>query len=260
MNRHDQTVGTLEDLIADASARASRPRLVPREVLAQALQNLLAGVGAGSATWAVMAYTAAPWSIETGLVVAISVAGGLMVWRGMADEIYDMRKLNTIKRTAERLATDATQRANVAEKRLEAALDALDDLERAMLQTQRDLDAERILRAQLQERVASMPRRTNYTTARAEPEPQDARDAREILRRWYQGGDYMSRPKAIEVGWTQQRHTAAQRLLRDAQILLVNEKQARIVPATLDDATKLLSDHLIRIKAQAEPLETDSED
>ena len=261
--KRDQTttgLGDLNDLIAATEARTHRPRITPREAAGQAIQSALGGLGAGVAVSAVMVYLGVPYVVESAGVVAAVCAGSVMFLRSIADEVVDLRKLRSIQSTAKRISTDAMQRAKAAEARLNLALDELDNLERVNDQLQRDLDTERVVRGQLQQRLADMPRRTNYTPARPEPEPQEVRDAREILRRWYASGDYMSRPKAVEIGWTQERHTAAQRILRDAGVLYVNGKQAKITPQTADEAAKLLSDHLIRIKAQGEPVDTGNQE
>ncbi len=263
--KRDQTAAglpSLDDLIADAQTRAHRPRITPSEAAGQAIQNMLGGLGAGIAVGALMFYMAAPYPLETGGIVAAVCAGSIMFVRSFADEALDVRKLRIIQSTAKRAVTDAI-------KRRDAALDELDAMEvdrdrwrRVAEQTEHDLDNERILRAQLQQRLADAPRqmRTNYTTAKPDPEPQNVRDAKEIMRSWYVDGVYISRPKANTLGWPDDRHAAAFGLLRDAGIAYTNKRQVHFTPETHDEATRLLTRFLANTKAQAEPLDNSRED
>ena len=70
--------------------------------------------------------------------------------------------------------------------------------------------------------------------------------------------DYLSRPKANAIGWSDDRHAEAMGLLRDAAIVVVNGKQVRIVPETRADAEQKLSDFLIKVKSPAAPMKGES--
>lgn len=264
MKREQSAAGLpgLDDLIADAQSRNHRPRITPSEAAGQALQNLLGGLGAGAALGALMFYVGAPYPLETGGVVAIVCAGGIMFVRSFADEALDVRRLRVIQSTAKRGVESAIKQRN-------AALDELDNMEidrdrwrRVAEQTEHDLDNERVLRAQLQQRLADAPRvaRTNYTTAKPDPEPQDVRDAKELMRSWYVDGVYISRPKANTLGWPDDRHAAAFDLLRRAGVAYTNKRQVHFTPESHDEAMRLLTRFLAAVKAQVEPLSNTMED
>lgn len=263
--KRDQTTGTLgnlDDMIADMATRAQRPRVVPREALGQLMQNAFGGLGAGVAVTALMFYVGAPYAIETGVVVMAVAFGAVMFVRSIADEALDLRKLRAIQTAAKRVAEDSRKRLAIACTELDTMELDRDQWRRVAEQTQHDLDNERVLRGQLQQRLNEVPRanRTNYTTAKAEPEPQDVRDGRELLRSWYVDGVYISRPKANTIGWPDDRHAAAFDLLRKAGIAYTNGKQAKFTPPTHDEATRLLTRYLVNVKAQVEPLDNSKDD
>ncbi len=248
-------IQSLDDLVEQANVRAARPRKQPREVYAQVLEDLAGGAGLAGATYALGALFNVPWLMNSALY--IGAIGGLaaLAARSLADNVLDGAKAYRYKKVAERSLKEYWQERELLLFRLERAADKLDDMERAQDQMKRDLDTERVLRASAQEQLQQYKSRGNYVKAQAAPEPQHVRDAHEILRRWYANAGYLSRPKAEEIGWSQERHAEAAGLLKDAGILVQNVKQVRIVPATQEAAMQQLSDHLIRVKAQAEPLE-----
>ena len=252
-------LSTLGDMVDHASDRVARPRITVREVLAQALQNGLAGVGAGAIAWIGAYWLVVPGGDAIGLTVAVVTAGGLMIWRGTIDERMDRRTLKQIKTTADRIVTQA--RTEVAAERVkkEKAYNAIEDLERTMDQLQRDLDTERLIRKQLQERLQGQ-RGGTFIKPQRDPEPVEVRDARDIIERWYANRGYLSRQAAADLGWTQGRHRAASALLLDAHVIARNGQQMTFITRSIDEAQKLLSDHLVRLKAQVEPLPENTEE
>ena len=256
MKRHDQTTGTfgnLDDLIADAQSRSHRPRITPSEAAGQALQNLLGGLGAGAAVGALMFYAGAAYPLETGGVVAVVCAGGIMFVRSFADEALDVRRLRTIQATAKRAMEDSRKRLSAACDELDVLEEQLADERHAHADTKHLLSLSRVEIAQLRDQLT---KRTNYV-APQKATPQVVTDANRLLSNYYSTGEWTSRRKATEapLSWTEDRYRAACEQLRDAGIIVSRNTRTDVLPVDLATATEKLNNYLLRVDTHRPPVE-----
>ena len=230
-------IDKLHSLIDDATQRAQRPRLVPREALAQGIQSLLGGVGVGCAAWATLAYFGIGNGMEAGAFAGVLFFGASLGLRSIADEGVDLYRLNKIKKAAKE-----------DHKRLGLALDAIDELSESLTQMTHERDLALYQRDHAREATQG-----RYVAPRDDT-AQDVQDATRILRYWYEAEKYLSRREASSHGISDPRHRDAQKLLTDAGLIAINGPSVKFLPASFTDAITQLNQFLVRTGAKASPL------
>ncbi len=236
MKQHEQTVGNLDDLVADMAARAQRPRVVPREAFGQAVQSVLGGIGAGVATYSALWFVGAANTVEPALCVAGVFAGVAMALRAVTDELIDIRKLRAIQKAAERMVENIRKRLAFACGELDRLEAEIDERDATIARLLRDHELTQLELARLKEQL--QPK--SWTPA-VDPDAGVKADAMEIVTNYFQsGGVWYSRDKAKGAGWSAARHTNAQKMLVQAGIMWINVKQPQMIAKSLDEATDML--------------------
>jgi len=196
-------------------------------VIAQIVQNVLGGVGAGlalaTALWLAGADLSLAWRWPVG--VAGLVAGASTTWRAYLDEWRADRRWH---RRENEHATEMTVLVELCD-RLEEERDALrnerDALRADLHNVENQLRSERYLAAQ-----ARKPATPKHGGPIIDMYPQATRDdAKLLISRWYATGKW---PGERTMQWPRERHTDARQLLERAEILVMGGK----VGATPPDA------------------------
>ena len=245
----------LEALLQQRGEMSARPRPTPREVLATWMGNFGVGVGVGVAAavllWLLRAPDAAVLSVPAALGLLAFAA--MMVWRGSLDEFSDWRNQRAVRRTVAGLRTQYDAQTRPLRAQLEAAFDEIEALERSLTQVGRERDMALADLGREREIAAQNTRRTFVPAEN--PTPQDAADAREMVRHYFDTGAHLSRRKAAEARrWSADRHAAAQSLLVRAGVLAVNATQPVMLAQTLDEALGRLNAYLVHARSQQPPV------
>lgn len=114
------------------------------------------------------------------------------------------------------------------------------ELQRALNEAHTDLRNARMELRRTQETMQAAQRRT--FVPKSNVEPQVVRDAQTILRHWFEAGAWYSRPKAVQAGWSEDRHNQAVRLLDDAGLVGKAGKLREVTSPSLDAALHKLAD------------------
>ena len=249
-------------LLHDAQRDATRPRgATVADVRAGLLRALLFGAGAFLLVGALLYWMAAPFDVllQSSLLAGVLTLGTALLLLAMPrDHMAYLRRVQQ----AQRLVNEAVFRKEEAYRRilaLEAEHDAARaEWQRALAELRHENKALRsdLLRAQ-------EARRTPTFTPRADVAAETVKDATTILEHWFATlrtdargntrGEWLSRPKAMQSGWTKTRHEGAAQLLLDAGITGLNEKLPFVKAeyATADAALYRL--HTFCREAAAEP-------
>ena len=246
----------LERGLADRLEISARPRPTPRQVFGVWLENIGAGLGVsvfvGVGLFAVQAPESVLWS---GAVFSgAAVFGGLMFIRGSSDEYATWKNTRQIRQAWKALEKDYKAKHERMHAQLSRALDEIDLMEIEIGELRRALDrmtTERdsaILEKKRALEQAQAANNRNFVRA-SNTSAQVVTDAHEMLRYWFQsnGEKWYSRNVANSFGWSDKRHRAAQQLLVDSGVVVINEKRPRVMEATIDAALRVLNDHVARI-------------
>lgn len=246
----------LERGLADRLEISARPRPTPRQVFGVWLENIGAGLGVsvfvGVGLFAVQAPESVLWS---GAVFSgAAVFGGLMFIRGSSDEYATWKNTRQIRQAWKALEKDYKAKHERMHAQLNRALDEIDVMEIEIGELRRALDrmtTERdsaILEKKRALEQAQAANNRNFVRA-SNTSAQVVTDAHEMLRYWFQsnGEKWYSRNVANSFGWSDKRHRAAQQLLVDSGVVVINEKRPRVMEETIDAALRVLNDHVARV-------------
>lgn len=245
----------LEDLLHQRGEMTQRARQTPREVLAQWMGNLGVGVGIGIVIAVGLWLLRAPAAAQTsGAAVAGLLAfAAMMVWRGSLDEFSDWRNVRAVRRQVAAVRSEYEAQVRVLRAQLDAAFDEIETLERSLDQVAHERDLA-LLDLGRERDIAAKNTRRVYVPAE-EPTPQDARDAQEMIRFYFDSGQHLSRRRAQDAKrWPAERHAAARGLLVRAGVLAVNATQPAMLCPTLDEALGKLSAYLVHARSQQPPI------
>jgi len=190
--------------------------------------------------------------VSGSIAVGLLAFGGMMTWRGSLDERSDWRNVRAVRRTVTAARQQYDAQATVLRRQLDAAFDEIEALERSIDQVGRERDLALLDLGRERDLAAQTTRRT-YVPAE-EPQPQDVRDAHEMIRHYFATGSHLSRRRAADdKRWAADRHAAAQGLLVRAGVLAVNATQPAMLAQTLDDATRKLTAYLAHARSRQAP-------
>lgn len=251
------TADRLEHLLQERSEMQSRARTTPREVFAQWLENFGAGVGVGVVALVILWLLRAPesWLYSAPLAVSGLAFGALMFWRGTLDERQDSRNQRAVRRTVQAMQRECDNQVRTLRRQLDTAFDEIETLERSLDQAASERDMALADLGRERQIAQAGQRRTTYVPM--EPaQPQDVRDANEMIRFYFDRGSHLSRRRAADdKRWSAERHAAAQGLLVRAGVLAVNATQPVMLAQTLSDALGKLNTYLVHARSvQAPPI------
>ena len=255
------TTDRLEHLLQERSEMAARPRMTPREVFAKWLDNLGVGVGVGVAVAVLLWFLRAP----EGVLLSVPLAAGLlafavmMAWRGSEDERRDRNNTRAIRRQVAAIQQESEAQVSTLRRQLDAAFDEIETLERSLDQVTNERNMA-LLDLGRERELAQAGKRQTYV--RAEPQqPQEVRDAHEMVRFFFDTGNHLSRRRAAEdKRWSAERWKAAQSLLERAGVLAVNSTQPQMLAQTLGDALGKLNTYLVHARLQQPPVTAQRDD
>ena len=232
----------LNEILQGAQRDAAKPAPVTAaHVGAQLAQAAIAGAGAALLVGGGMWLLGAPLEplLNTALTAGVLVLGaGLAVRAFPADRMATFRRIQQVQRFVVE-AEFRKREAYRAIERLEAEhADRMAELQRALNEAHTDLRNVRMDLRRAQE--AAAPRRT--FVAKSNVDPQIVRDAQAIIRHWFDAGSWYSRPKAVQAGWSEDRHNAAVRLLNDAGLVGKTGNLRSITAGSVDEALRKLTD------------------
>jgi len=243
----------LNEILQGAQRDAAKPApITSAHVGAQLAQAAIAGAGAALLVGGGMWLLGAPLEplLNTALTAGVLVLGaGLAVRAFPADRMATFRRIQQVQRFVVE-AEFRKREAYRAIERLEAEhADKVTELQRALdrMTAERDnaiLEKKRAV-DQLQAETAR-----NFVRA-SNTEAQTVMDAHEILRFWFDSSEakWFSRAVANSFGWSDKRHKAAQQLLVDSGVVVINEKRPRVMVRPLDAAIRSLNDHVARVES-----------
>lgn len=246
----------LERGLADRLEISARPRPTPRQVFGVWLENIGAGLGVsvfvGVGLFAVQVPETVLWSGS--LLTGAAAFGALMFVRGSSDEYAAWKNTRQIRQAWKALEKDYKAKHERMHAQLNRALDEIDVMEAEMGELHRALDRMTTERdnAMLEKKraleQAQSANNRNFVRA-SNTSAQVVADAHEMLRFWFDsnGEKWFSRNAANDFGWSDKRHRAAQKLLVDSGVVVINEKRPRVMEETIDAALRLLNDHVARV-------------
>ena len=233
----------MADIASYLDKQVTRPERVPAgDVAARA--GLL-GVGAmlvtGGAAWLMQM----PWEYAAQICgLSFMFTAGASIWwimptdkRESAARFRRMMQTCELERSKKVMAYAAIQRLEVKVAETEQALNrAIREREEAMLE-----------KTQAQNQAQSA---NNRNFVRASNTAAQA-DAQEMLRYWGESGGerWYSRAIANTHGWSDKRHKAAQQLLVDCGVLVINEKRPKMMVDSFDVALRQLSEYVERVNS-----------
>ena len=246
----------LDAALGERAEVLARPQRTPRQVLGMWMENAGAGVGVGAVAGTAAYFLGAPESVWIGAAVGSSVVvwGALMAVRGSADERAARSSERQVRRAVKALEQSYRGRADRLQAQLTRALDELDDADQVEAQLRKALDRMTTERdsAMLEKKraleQAQSANNRNFVRA-SNTSAQVVADAHEMLRFWFEsnGEKWFSRNVANDFGWSDKRHRAAQKLLVDGGVVVINEKRPRVMEETIDAALRVLNDHVARV-------------
>ena len=256
MKRIDARVD-LDEMIRDQQAADRRPRLQPREVLAQWQNNAGAGIGASVIVGIVGYVVVLPdWPLVA-MAAGGVVFGVLMLAHGGADEALAVPKLIKLRRYQEQVDQAAAARVATAERERDLAFREIAELEEAV----RRLTFERdnaLLEVQRVRRERPAPARSTYTAA-ASTQPQEVIDATAIIQHWFSRREWLSRRVATDPAgsrkWSERRHDAAVKLLSGAGLLVTGNAGGKVMASSEAEAIGRLNAYCITANL-GPPIET----
>ena len=237
----------LAEMVRGSDRAAAKPQAVtPAVVGGQVLQALAAGAGAAAVVGGLLAAAAAPWeplaqwSLTTGVIVA---GFGLLMRAIPADRILSAQRLRMVQETV--IAAEFRKRkAYEAIEQMEARIG---DLQRALDRMTQERDAAVLAKKSAVDQLQAATTR-NFVRA-SNTEARVVSDAHEMLRHWFGSGEtkWFSRATANDFGWSDKRHKAAQQLLVDSGVVVINEKRPRVMVRPVDLAIRTVNDHVAKV-------------
>jgi hypothetical protein len=233
------------DRLAERQADALRaPERTVGSVLVSLLVSGVGGLALAVAAALVLSGMGAPlgivleWSGRAGLAAACLY---LATWSLPVERARDLRRWAEAQRVVQ-LAEFRKLEAYRELVAVRAEKDArIKDLETALNEAHADLRNARMELRRTQEVIAHAGVRRTFV-AKSNTEPQVVRDAQTILRHWFEAGAWYSRPKAVQAGWSEDRHNAAVRLLDDAALVGKAGNLRSVTADSLDAALRRLAD------------------
>jgi len=237
----------MADVAAYLDKQAVRPERVPAgDVAAQAA---LLGGGAMFVAGGVVWLLQMPWDYAAQICgLSFLFTTGVAVWwimptdkRETAGRFRRVVQTADMERAKKVLAYQAIQRLEAKNAELQQALTrAIQERDTATVEKRQAFE---------QAQAANNPRfvRSSNTKAYA--------DAVEMLRYWAQsdGERWYSRAMANSQGWADKRHKAAQQLLVDSGVLVINEKRPRVMVESFDIAMRQLGEYVERVDSVSVP-------
>lgn len=237
----------MADIVSHLDKQAVRPeRLTPSDVMARAG---LFGLGAvfitGGAVWLLQM----PWEYAAQICgLSFMFTTGAALWWIMPTD-----KRDTAARFRKMMQTAELYRAQKIE-----AYYAITRLET------KNAELQKALTRAVQERdTATAEKRQAFDQAQAANNPRFVRasntkayaDAVEMLKYWAEsdGERWYSRAMANSQGWPDKRHKAAQQLLVDSGVLVINEKRPRVMVESFDAAMRQLGEYVERVDSVSVP-------
>lgn len=236
------TPDELNHILHDAQRDAAKPAPVTAAGIgAQVAQAAIAGAGAALLVGGGMWLLGAPFEplLNAALTAGVLVLGaGLAVRALPADRMATFRRIQQVQRFVFE-AEFKKREAYRAIERLEAEhADRMTEMQRALNEAHTDL---RNVRVELRRAQESLQARNTFV-ARSNTDPQVVRDAQTIIRHWFDARAWYSRPKALQAGWSEDRHNAAVRLLNDAGLVGKSGNLRSITAGSVDEALRRLND------------------
>ena len=223
----------LDALLRESQRDATRPTPVTLgSIGAQMAQAGIAALGAAALVGGGLWLLGAPDAVLVqGPLLAglLTLGGGLVIRVVPADKAAQFRRIQAVRSMV--IEAEFRKRAAYTKiEELEAAHAAVvREWQRAVTELRQENKALRsdLLRYQNERRTQTYVTRSNVAG-------ETVKDATAILEHWFATlrtdakgnvrGEWLSRPKAVESGWTKTRHEAAAKLLLDASITGINEK------------------------------------
>ena len=237
----------LNDLLRGADRAQAKPTAVtPAVVGGQVLQALAAGAGMAALTAGLLAATGAPWEplAQWSLTAGVIVAGaGLLLRAVPADRILSAQRLHQVQATV----TAAEFRKRKAYEAITELEGRIGELQRALDRMTQERDAAVLAKKSAVDQLQAATTR-NFVRA-SNTEARVVSDAHEMLRHWFSSGEtkWFSRATANDFGWSDKRHKAAQQLLVDSGVVVINEKRPRVMVRPVDLAIRTVNDHVAKV-------------
>lgn len=244
-----------------------RPPRTVGDVLVALVVSGVAGAAVAGVAWAVLSALGAPgglllsWAGRAGLLAAalylaawafpLGKAQSLLWWRDAKRQVAQA-EYHKLEAYREIVTVRATYTAQIA------------TLQTALNEAHTDLRNARMELRRTQETLATGGHRRTTFVPRSNTEPQVVRDAQAIIRHWFDAGSWYSRPKAVQAGWSEDRHNNAVRLLNDAGLVGKSGNLRSITADSVDVALRRLADWQESAAAapvlpQAQPVYVESE-
>ena len=196
---------------ADPYERTDARALTTNLVLAQIVQNVLGGMGAGvalaAALWLMGADLALAWRWPFG--VAALVAGASTAWRAYLDEFRADRRWHRRELEHRTEMEILTELCDGLESERDDARNKYNTLRADYDRLSNELEATRYRNVAANTSARHVPIQDTYSNAARA-------DARELVRQWYATGAW---PGERTMQWTRSRHSTARDLLRRAGVL-----------------------------------------
>lgn len=233
------------DRLAERQAEAIQtPAHTVSSVLVSVFVSGIGGAAVGGVALLLLSAIGAPgyilfeWSGRVGLLAAFLYLaawsfplGRIQSVRWWAEARAEIRRheFHKLEAYRELVAIKAQDAARIAE------------LQKALELAHTDLRNSRLDLRRMQEQVQHSGYRRTFV-AKSNTEPQAVRDAQTILHHWFETGTWLSRSRAAQSGWSEDRHNAAVRLLDDAELVGKVGKLREIQAQSLDAALGQLAD------------------
>lgn len=205
----------------------------------------IGGVAVGGALAVVLSATGAPgdvmlsWAGRAGLLTSCLYLAAWSLPAGKAQSLLWYRQAKRIVEQSEFRKNEA-YREIISLRASHAA--AMAELQTALNEALTDLRNVRMELRRTQENLNNAGIRRTTFVAKSNVEPPVVRDAQTIIRHWFDAGSWYSRPKAVQAGWSEDRHNAAVRLLNDAGLVGKSGNLRRITSDSVDEALRRLAE------------------
>lgn len=239
----------LADILRDTThAQAKPPRTTAGDVLVLVLKALAAGVGAAMLIGGGLWLLGAPTEIvgNSAATTAVIVAGTVLLVQAVpSDKLLTVRRIQKVQA----VVIDAEFRKRQAYQAIEQLEERIDELQRALDRMTQERDNAVLEKKRAVDQLRSATEKTFVRASNTES--QVVGDAHELLRHWFGSNEtkWFSRAVANEFGWSDKRHKAAQQLLVDSGVVVVNEKRPRVLVRPLNAAIRAVNDHVAKVES-----------
>lgn len=243
------TPADLADILRDTThAQAKPPRTTAGDVAVQTLKALAAGVGASMLVGGALWLLAAPPDIigNAAATTAVIVSGAVLLVQAVpSDKLLTVRRIQQVQA----VVIDAEFRKRKAYEVIEQMEERVNELQRALDRMTQERDSAVLEKKRAVDQLRSATEKTFVRASNTES--QVVKDAHEFLRHWFGSNEtkWFSRAIANEFGWSDKRHKAAQQLLVDSGVVVVNEKRPRVLVRPLDAAIRAVNDHVAKVES-----------